>query len=278
MKKSTYLFSIDLEDVRFGLDNGEQYEARVPKNTQRYLEWMDKYGFRCTFFIVGNIAATYPSLVKEIYDRGHEIACHTVSHIPLDKRTPKSFQKDLEENLDLLYKCGIPKEAIKGFRAPIFSLTEKTAWAYEVLKNLGFTYSSSVLPAKNPLYGWENFGQKHQIMNNGILEIPMSLEKFGPLNIPYAGGTYFRMLPHFLIKNKLKKQRKKETAILGYFHPYDIDTEQERFMMPGINNSKIYNWLMYYNRSQVFKRLDAMIASGFEIITYSEYIHKEQLS
>lgn len=277
MKKSTYLFSIDLEDVRFGLAHGEQYEARVPKNTQRYLDWMDKYGFRCTFFIVGNIAAAYPTLVKEIYDRGHEIACHTLSHIPLDKRTPESFQKDIEENLALLYKCGIPKEHIKGFRAPIFSLTEKTEWAYEVLKKLGFTYSSSVLPAKNPLYGWENFGQKHRVMDSGILEIPMSLEKFGPLNIPYAGGTYFRMLPHFLIKNKLKKQRKKDTAILGYFHPYDIDTEQERFMMPGINNSKIYNWLMYYNRSQVFKRLDAMIDSGFEIITYREYIHKKQL-
>lgn len=274
MKKSTYLFSIDLEDVRFGLEDGDRYEARVPANTHRYLDWMDKYGFRCTFFVVGNIAAAYPELVKEIYDRGHEIGCHTLSHIPLDKRTPESFQKDLEENLDLLYKCGIPKEEIKGFRAPIFSLTEETKWAYEVLKKLGFSYSSSVLPAKNPLYGWENFGQKNRTMDNGILEIPMSLEKFGPLNIPYGGGTYFRMLPHFLIKRKLKQQLKRDTALLGYFHPYDIDTEQERFMMPGINNSKIYNWLMYYNRSQVFKRLDALVDTGFEITTYREYISK----
>lgn len=265
-----YLFSVDLEDVRFGLEDGSKYEERVAINTKRYLDWLDSYNFKCTFFVVGNIATHYPQLVKEIYDRGHEIGCHTSSHIPLDKQTPETFKEDIKQNIDALLKCGVKE--IKGFRAPIFSLTEDTKWAYDVLKELGFEYSSSVLPAKNPLYGWESFGKETKKTENGLLEIPMTVGKFGPLIIPYAGGVYFRMLPNFLISNKVKKHLNSATPLLGYFHPYDIDFEQEKFMMPGINNSKIYNWLMYYNRKNVFKRLDKIINKGFKITTYKDYV------
>lgn len=267
---NSYLFSIDLEDVRLGLTDGGKYEERVVINTTKYLNWLDKNEVKCTFFVVGNIAINYPELIKEIIQRGHEIGCHTNSHIPLDKQTPTSFKQDMEQNIEALKACGAKN--IQGFRAPIFSLTEKTAWAYDVLKELGFTYSSSVLPAKNPLYGWEEFGSDTKKLPNELIEIPMTIGKFGPLTIPYAGGVYFRFLPYFLIKQKTKKQLRSKNPLLGYFHPYDIDFEQEKFMMPGINNSKIYNWLMYYNRKNVFKRLDKIIKQGYKITTYNTYI------
>jgi polysaccharide deacetylase family protein (PEP-CTERM system associated) len=269
-KQPTYLFSIDLEDVRFGLDNGNKYKERVSINTHKYLDWLDKYKFKCTFFVVGNIATHYPELIKEIDARGHEIGCHTNSHIPLDKRTPKTFKQDIETNIKALKDCGV--NDIIGFRAPIFSLTKNTEWAYGVLNELGFKYSSSVLPAKNPLYGWEEFGKEIKKLENGLIEIPMTVAKFGPLTIPFAGGVYFRALPSLFINKKIKKIKNSANPLLGYFHPYDIDDEQEKFMMPGINNSKFYNWLMYYNRKHVFKRLDKIIKQGYKITTYKEYI------
>ena len=96
-------------------------------------------------------------------------------------------------------------------------------------------------------------------MNDSILEIPITLSKFINIKVPIAGGVYFRVLPKFFVLNEVKKNIKSNTPILSYFHPYDVDTEQEKFMHSGINDSKFYNWLMYYNRKNVFNRLDNLL-------------------
>src|ERR1700757_90234 len=127
-----YLFSIDLEDIRFWMPGGEKFKERVPANTHAYLKWLNKNKSVCTFFIVGEVAEKYPELIKEIISEGHEIACHTNKHIPLDKQTPAEFKKDLEQNIEHLTNAGTTN--LKGFRAPIFSLTEKTKWAYAILE------------------------------------------------------------------------------------------------------------------------------------------------
>lgn len=269
-QKSIYLFSIDLEDVRLWMPDGEKYKERVPANTHAYMNWLNKHNFKCTFFTVGEVAEKYPALIKEIIAEGHEIACHTNKHIPLDKQTPEEFKKDLELNIQHLANAGA--KDIVGFRAPIFSLTDKTKWAHDVLTDLGFTYSSSVLPAKSPLYGWPEFGQAPKKINQQLTEIPMTVGKVGPLTTPYGGGVYFRVFPQFITMAKAKKHITANNPMLGYFHPYDVDTEQEHFMHPGINNSKLYNYLMYMNRSKVFDRMDTLIDKGFTICTYKKYI------
>jgi len=63
-----------------------------------------------------------------------------------------------------------------------------------------------------------------------------------------------------------------DVPVIGYFHPYDIDWEQERYMNPGINDSIFYNFLMYNNRKNVFKRLDSILSQGLSICTYSSFI------
>ena len=264
-----YLFSIDLEDVRLWMPDGEKYKERVCANTLAYMKWLGAKGFKCTFFTVGEVAEKYPSLIKEIISEGHEIACHTNKHIPLDKQTPEEFKKDLQQNIEFLTTAGVTN--LRGFRAPIFSLTKSTQWAFSILEELGFTYSSSVLPAKSPLYGWEDFGSSPKRVSDKLIEIPMTVGKIGPLTIPYGGGTYFRVLPSFIINSKIDGHNSINNPVLGYFHPYDIDTEQEKFMHPGINNSRFYNMLMYYNRAKVFEKLDRIIDRGFKITTYQNY-------
>lgn len=270
MKKKTFLFSIDLEDIRLRLNNPEDYSERVPIQTHKYLEWLKKYKSKCTFFVTGDIAKFYPSLINEIVSDGHEIACHTTNHLPLDQQTSYQFKKDLIENISLLKNAGAIK--IKGFRAPIFSLTKNTEWAYDILSELGFSYSSSVLPAKNPFYGWESFGSCPKNVKNNIIEIPVTVGKFGPMTVPVIGGVYFRVLPEFFIKKILKNCGRNDLAAIGYFHPYDIDWEQERYMNPGINNSRFFNFLMYYNRKNVLNRLDNIMNLGYSIMTYHAYI------
>jgi len=267
-----YLFSIDVEDNRPAVENVKTFQERVYINIQSYLNWLKKYNFKCTFFIVGQAAQMYPFIIPELLKEGHEIACHGQSHIPLDKMNKDDFRRDIEKNLNALHKAGASE--IKGFRAPVFSLISSTKWAYEVLYEMGFSYSSSVLPARNPLYGWENFGEMPKKVDPGIIELPMTLAHFGLLKVPAGGGIYFRVLPEFFISWFFNKRLNGDRAVLGYFHPYDIDSGQEKFMHPGINDNKIYNWLIYLNRSKVFDRLDHIIQKGCQIITYKEYIEK----
>ncbi len=264
----TYLFSIDLEDVRKDVENGQQYRDAVVSNTHKYLDWLDKHNAHCTFFTVGEIAEKYPELIQEIQSKGHELACHSMHHIPLDKLSPEEFEKDIHQNIEALLKAGA--KDIKGFRAPVFSLTEKTNWAYSILKKQGLSYSSSVLAANNPLYGWKEFGEEQKEID-GMWEMPVSLAQFGPKTIPFAGGVYFRVLPWFFTKRAFKNS----TEALGYFHPYDLDFEQEAFMHAGINNSRFFNHLMYRNRAKLLTRLDFLMKDNWKIISYQNYLENK---
>jgi len=262
----TYLFSVDLEDVRLSLPDGEKYRPRVEPNTLRYLDWLDTHGFHATFFTVGEVARRYPDLVREIARRGHEVACHSNLHVTLDKQSPEEFRADVSAALEALAACGA--DHVVGYRAPTFSLTAKTAWAYDVLRDLGFTYSSSVLPAPNPLFGWPEFGSQARRVDAGLLEIPMTLTRVGPMRVPVGGGVYFRILPLPLIAWAMSRTSE---AVTGYFHPYDIDTEQEKFMHADLHGNRLFHHLMYMNRGGVFAKLDKLVARGHRVETYAAY-------
>lgn len=265
-----FLFSIDLEDIRFRMSDGQKYSPRVPMMVEKYLEFLNRHNAKCTWFTVGDIARAYPSIIKMLADEGHEIACHSDVHIPLTKMDKESFTSDLKRNIDSLTNAGAKN--IIGFRAPIFSLTPETRWAYEVLERQGITYSSSVLPNSNPFYGWPNFGEDPRMVGN-ILEIPMTLGRFFHLRVPIAGGVYFRLYNYWALKKNFESHFAKGRAVISYFHPYDIDHGQERFMHPDIDGSKLYNFLLYYNRKGVLPRLDKLMNSdNLKIIPYRDYI------
>lgn len=266
-----FLFSIDLEDSRENVTNGHLYKDRVVENTFKYLNWLKANNSTCTFFVVGKIAEQHPDLIKTIVDHKHEIGCHSYSHLPVNGMTPNEFKTDLEKNINTLVKAGASN--IKGFRAPIFSLTKNCNWAYDVLKEFGFSYSSSVLPAKSPLYGWKEFGKEYKKLENGLLEFPISLTKFAGMEIPFAGGVYFRVLPKWFIMKSFENCFREGKPALSYFHPYDLDDQQERYMHSGINNSKFFNWLLYYNRKNLLNRLDSVLDLNVKIMTYSDYIN-----
>lgn len=265
-----FLFSVDLEDIRLRIKDGLNYRERLPVLTQQYLNFLNIHNVKCTFFIVGDVAEKYPDLIREIYHKGHEVACHSAKHIPLDKMKKETFRDDLKKNIEALRKAGVTE--CYGYRAPIFSLTEKTKWAYEILEEFGFKYSSSVLPAKSPLYGWKEFGNRAKKFGN-ITEIPINIGSFLGKKIPFSGGIYFRVLPWIIVKNLFLKTFKRKEIVCGYFHPYDIDTEQEHFMHPDIGENRFYNFLMYYNRENVFHRLEKVM-QHCTIIPFFEYVKR----
>jgi polysaccharide deacetylase family protein (PEP-CTERM system associated) len=265
-----FLFSVDLEDPRAIIPDGARYRDRVPANTERLLEFLARHDRRCTFFTVGDIARSYPELVRAIAAQGHEIACHGDTHAPLDRLGPEGFRADLERCLAAFAAAGLPSPT--GFRAPVGSLTSATRFAYAILRERGFVYSSSVVPARGARYGWPDVGSDRPCRVDGLWELPLSLTRTPGLRIPFAAGVYLRNLPLPAIGWTVRKRLNENEPVISYVHPYDIDTEQERFMHAELGNSRLLNWLMYRNRGDVFRRLERLFAADARVMPYAEYV------
>lgn len=228
----TIALSIDVEEwftVRnmrevFSQKDWDQQESRIHIGMDFILEELDKKNITATFFILGWVAERHPDLVKRIFDGGHEIAGHGYSHTPIDLLTPEAFEKDLQLSMDIISK--ITGKKVRGYRAPSFSVTQKTFWALDILKRNGVEYDSSIFSTLHPEYGINNFPRT--ITNlNGILEVPMCKGKFFGTRLPVCGGGYFRMLPYWLVKSSLE-QTLSEAPVVMYFHPWEFDPHHPR--------------------------------------------------
>ena len=267
-----FLFSIDLEDVRSMIPDGHRYAERVPLLVGRYLELLERRGLHCTFFTVGDVARRYPTLVREIAAAGHEIACHGSDHVPLDRLDRARFKADLARNLADLANAGGGE--VRGFRAPVTSLTERTRWAWEVMAELGIRYSSSVLPARHPLHGWPGFARECSLTEAGVWEIPLSLTGVPGLDVPFAAGVYLRALPFALVRSLFRREMRSGRPVVGYVHPFDIDSDQERFAHPELGARRVYHHLMYWNRKGMLGRIEGLADLGAPIVPYGEYVSR----
>jgi polysaccharide deacetylase family protein (PEP-CTERM system associated) len=259
-----FLFSVDLELSGLAAPAGERAEGL----TEAYLAFLDRHGAKGTFFVVGDAARACPGLVRRLAAAGHEIACHSDRHVPLDRQGPARFRDDVLRNLDALAAAGAAD--VRGYRAPCFSLTGRTAWAHEVLASLGFAYSSSVLPARSPLYGWRSFGAAPRLVA-GVLELPVTLLPWRLLPLPMAGGVYFRILPAALLRAAFARRRRAGEAVLGYLHPYDIDEAGRRGGFEGVGRGSPAGWLLRARRASVLPRLECLLRSGFAIGRYRDH-------
>ena len=264
-----YLFSVDVEDPRLDLPDGERFPPRVPALVGAYLDFLRRHRGTGSFFFVGEVARRNPGLVARIAAEGHEIGCHSDRHLPLDRLGQARFRDDVRRNLDALRDAGAGD--VTGYRAPCFSLTAETGWAYEALAGLGFAYSSSVLPARSPLYGDPHFGTGPRLIE-GIVELPVTLLPFRILPIP-VGGLYFRVLPRPILRRALAILSRRGEAVASYHHPYDIDTEQS-FTHAGFRRWGPFDLLMRANRAAVLPRLEMAASLGFAFAAYGAHAQR----
>ena len=225
-----HALTIDLEDWHQLFHRrltGEviQPAPAVVSATHRLLDMLDEAGIRATFFVVGNVADTYPELVREVVRRGHEIGSHTYSHELIFRMKPAAFKADVERSLVKLQD--LTGQPILGFRAPEFSVGHLRHWCFEILAELGFRYDSSVFPLPRVRYGIPEASRyPFEITTPGgaIYEYPLATWDAGRFRLPIAGGSYFRLLPGRLLQRALNAiDESGRTAVL-YFHPYEFHT------------------------------------------------------
>jgi hypothetical protein len=221
------------------------------------LEFVEERGIRATVFIVAEIARKHAELVARVAAGGHEVALHGLRHVALGEVGPGRLGAELREGRALLEDAA--QAPVLGFRAPIFSLTPRTRWAVEEIASCGFAYSSSVLPAANPLHGWPGAPRTPCRWPNGLVELPCPVGGAGRLLVPFLGGIYMRYVPHALARRMLRALP--EGALpWSYCHPYDLDPEEPFFVMP--HAGRLTSLILHTRRGATLRRLDALIAAA----------------
>jgi len=234
-----------------------RYSSRVERNTERLLDLFDELDVRATFFILGWTAQRFPRLVRQIVRRGHEPACHSYWHRRVYRLTPAEFRRDTARAKDIIEQAaGLP---IFGYRAPSFSITLDSLWAFEELAALGFHYDSSIFPVKHDVYGIPGATRKPFQAGTGsigITEFPLTTFRIGPgPNLPVGGGGYLRLLPFPYTKAGAERVWREGLTVISYVHPWELDVHQPRL------NGPIRSRLRHYtNLHKTEERLRKLLA------------------
>jgi len=221
----------------------EVYENRVAPSTLWILDELEREGARATFFVVGQIAKTQPQLLRTIVEAGHEVASHGWDHRRVHHFTPKSFREDLRTSCDTLEQ--VTGQPVLGYRAPTFSIVRQTAWAIDILSELGLVYDSSIYPVRHDRYGIASAPRSPflaQGRDAAILEIPPATLRIGRVHAPMGGGGYFRLFPLFLTRLALEQIRHECTPPVAmlYFHPWEFDVDQPRLPLKPLSRFRTY--------------------------------------
>lgn len=228
--------SIDVEDYYHvsAFDNvldrkdWSNISPRVHFNTEKILKILEMKNVKATFFMLGWVAKKQPQLIRKIINEGHELACHGYFHERLSHLTLEYFKNDIDYSKKLLED--LSGQPVLGYRAPSFSINSKNIWVYDVVKEVGFKYSSSVYPIRHDHYGWPEAPKlPFKISNSSITEIPISTYKALGYFWPAGGGGYFRLYPYFFSKWLMSNiNNKLNSSCVFYFHPWEIDRYQPK--------------------------------------------------
>jgi len=210
---------------------GRTYESRVVGSMDQLLALLRKHQSKGTFFVLGEVAAAHPALVRRIADEQHEVACHGNRHEDVHGLRPREFRADVRRaKAEIEQIIGQP---VIGYRAPNFSIRPEQSWAYEILVEEGFEYDSSLHPIHHDRYGQPNAPRfPHQIWENGssrLTEFPIGTARLMGVNLPIGGGGFFRLLPFSLIRLGMRRVNlREEQPVMFYLHPWELDPGQPR--------------------------------------------------
>jgi len=269
--------SIDLEEwYHSELVEGRRSSfSQATEATQPILDLLDRYQTKASFFVVGEVAEQNPRLIQSIFERGHEIGCHTFSHTLVWKLGENLLRQELERFQSVMERI-LGKIRIKGFRAPCFSIDNRNKWALRVLADFGYQYDASIFPLKiNPLYGINGAPTRpypisfedvrREDPQSPLIEFPMCPLRIGRLKVPIAGGFYLRMFPSRFLSWGLKRINQSQPFIL-YVHPWESYEKTPRFRLPlykriisyyGIDSVMIK--LEYLLKDFLFARVDRVL-------------------
>ncbi len=204
-------------------------KTRVEDNVYRVIDLFAEADVSATFFTLGWVAKRHPEMIRRIVDAGHEIASHGYDHARVFTFTPKQFAEDIRKARAIIEDCAGTR--VTGYRAPSFSIDQRTPWAFAELAEQGYAYSSSVAPVVHDHYGWPEAPRFafRPLPWSQMIEIPVTTAILGGRRVAAGGGGFFRVLPYAFSRWAIRQvNRREERPAVFYFHPWEVDPDQPR--------------------------------------------------
>jgi polysaccharide deacetylase family protein (PEP-CTERM system associated) len=237
-------FQVSAFESRIARDRWETLESRVVGSVLRLLDLLGEHGCRGTFFVLGWVAQRHPEMVRTIASSGHEIASHGWDHRRVVEHGREDFRASVRRTKQLLEDTtGL---SVLGYRAPTFSIVPGCEWALDVLIEEGHSYDSSLFPVRRIGYGYPD-GQRdpHWIerASGRLAEVPPATLRVWGVNLPAAGGGYFRLLPYALSRAAVRDCQRRGVPATFYIHPWEVDPDQPRLDVPWLTRLRHYGGL-----------------------------------
>ena len=260
------VLTIDVEDYfqvaalsdAISVNEWENIPTRVERNTNKILDLFDEHNVKGTFFTLGWVADRYPSLVKEIDRRGHEVASHGYSHQLIYSQSKDVFRDETFKSKNILED--ITGKAVDGYRAASYSITKESLWAIDILVEAGFKYDSSIFPVRHDRYGIVNSPKEPYVIKGPeggeIVEYPLTTYSMLGQDLPVAGGGYFRLYPYWLTNYFYRSLNSKGKSFAFYLHPWEVDPEQPKVEVSWFSKFRHYN-----NLHKCSKRLSKLLSN-----------------
>jgi peptidoglycan-N-acetylglucosamine deacetylase len=274
--RPTLLLSVDFEDWhqlvrrRVGVPGWETPGPALGRQTHALLSILDQLGAKATFFVLGMAARAHPGLLPAIVEAGHEIACHGDAHRPVHTQTPEEFALDLRAARATIEE--LTGRTPVGYRAPAFSITTSSTWAYEVLAQEGFAYDASQHDSPAIRDHAVPATQQPHRLEAGLWEFPVAVWHTGRATVPVGGASYWQVLPTALVLKGLERAG----AYAGlYLHPNELDPQPLKAMLPpgATPSQRAHARLREVQRNGARRRAPGVlktIARRFELIPYGD--------
>ena len=229
-------FQVQAFEQQIPRSTWNEIPRRVEANVDRLLELFSTNSISATFFVLGWIAERHPEMIRRIATGGHELASHGYDHTRVDRLNVAEFRDDVRRSKKIIED--ISGIRMNGYRAPTFSIGSHTPWAYDILQEEGYLYSSSIYPIRHDLYGAIDAPRRPFRPGPGILwEFPLTTRRLFGVNFPCAGGGYFRLLPYWSSRQNIRYvNNTDDLPCIFYLHPWEIDVAQPRISGAGIRS------------------------------------------
>ncbi|MEO5955269.1 MAG: XrtA system polysaccharide deacetylase [Nitrospiraceae bacterium] len=219
----------------------DQLASRVERNTRKIANLLSEHSTKATFFVLGWVAERHPGLIKDLAQEGHEIASHGYGHELVHTQTPALFRDDVRRSKHILED--LIGRRVVGYRAPSFSISAQTEWAISVLIEEGYRYDSSIYNRFRGTQGSTAGKRGTYLIETEIGTIwevsPSTMNTCG-LQLPVAGGGYFRLFPYAASKMFLRSLESQGSQLVMYLHPWELDPAQPRMNGPILSKIRHY--------------------------------------
>lgn len=243
------VFTIDVEDWFHilevdGASDSAAFDAlpsQVEANFESLLDILAACNVRATCFALGTVAERFPRLLRDAANLGHDIASHGYGHQVVYSITRTQFREDIRKAKAVIEDAtGRP---VKGYRAPGFSITAKTPWAFDEILEAGYVFDSSVFPARHGHGGIPGACRSAHVIRSTagrLVEFPISIADtpFGPQCC--FGGGYLRIFPLWFVQAMARRVREDGRGVVWYIHPREINPHHPRLQLPLRRRFKAY--------------------------------------